>query len=30
MEYDGLAWVDLLTSSPGYGFGEVTEVEFLD
>jgi hypothetical protein len=30
MEYDGLAWADLLTSSPGYGFGEVAEIEFLD
>jgi hypothetical protein len=30
MEYDGLAWVDLLTSSAGYGFGELAEIEFLD
>jgi hypothetical protein len=30
MEYDGLAWIDLLTSSPGYSYGQVTEVEFLE
>lgn len=30
MAYDGLAWVDLLTSSPGYAFGEVVEIEFLE
>jgi hypothetical protein len=30
MEYDGLAWVDLLTSSPGYAFGQQVEIEFLE
>jgi len=26
---DGLPWIDLLTSSPGYRFGEVVTVELL-
>jgi hypothetical protein len=30
MEYDGLAWADLLTSTPGFSFRQVAEIEFLD
>jgi hypothetical protein len=30
MQYTGLAWIDLLTSSPGYKFGAVIDIEFLE